>query len=102
MHRHLFLASFLLLVASGLIFWQQNRSLKPLGITPSITGQVEYCITCHADLPEISPSHPVETFGCVLCHGGEPLALECRPGTQQHAGWCQPIRLERGGGFVWR
>ncbi len=75
MQRHLFLASFLLLVASGLIFWQQNRSPKPVGITPSITGQVEYCITCHADLPVISPSHPVETFGCVLCHGGEPLAL---------------------------
>jgi hypothetical protein len=28
------------------------------------------------ELPEISPSHPVETFGCVLCHGGERLALD--------------------------
>ena len=46
-----------------------------MGITPSLTGQVEYCLTCHADLPVISQSHPVETFGCVLCHGGEPLAL---------------------------
>ncbi|MFZ0534088.1 MAG: multiheme c-type cytochrome [Anaerolineales bacterium] len=75
MHRQFFLASLLLFVASGFVLWQQNRSPKPIGITPTITGQVEYCLTCHADLPEISQSHPVETFGCVLCHGGEPLAL---------------------------
>jgi hypothetical protein len=41
-----------------------------------LTGESEYCITCHADLPEISPSHPVKTFGCVICHGGERLALD--------------------------
>jgi hypothetical protein len=75
MHRHFFLASLLLFVASGFVVWQQNRRLKPIGITPTITGQVEYCLTCHGDLPEISQSHPVETFGCVLCHGGESLAL---------------------------
>lgn len=75
MYRHFFLASFILFMASGFVFWQQNRSPKPVGITPTITGQVEYCLTCHADLPEISQSHPVETFGCVLCHGGEALAL---------------------------
>ena len=91
MQRHLFLASFFLLVASGLIFWQQNRSLKPVGITPSITGQVEYCLTCHADLPEISPSHPVETFGCVLCHGGEPLALNADLAHSTHARRSQPV-----------
>ncbi len=58
------------------MFWRQNQSLKPIAITTSITGKTEYCLTCHADIPEISPSHPVETFGCVLCHGGEPLALD--------------------------
>ncbi|MGE5123144.1 MAG: multiheme c-type cytochrome [Acidobacteriaceae bacterium] len=58
------------------MWWQQNRHPQPLGVTPTLTGQVEYCLTCHADLPEISRSHPLETFGCVLCHGGEPLALE--------------------------
>ena len=40
------------------------------------TGQVEYCLTCHSDLPQISKSHPVQIFGCVLCHGGERLALD--------------------------
>jgi hypothetical protein len=66
----LFLASF------GLAWWRDLARPTPVGITPRLTGQVEYCITCHVDLPEISPSHPVETFGCVLCHGGERLALD--------------------------
>ncbi len=93
MHRHVFLASFLLLVACGLIFWEQNRNPKPVGITPSITGQVEYCITCHADLPEISQSHPVETFGCVLCHGGEPLALTANLAHSTMRGGANPSDL---------
>ena len=46
-----------------------------VALTPTLTGQPEYCLTCHADLAEISPSHPVKTFGCVVCHGGERLAL---------------------------
>ena len=39
-------------------------------------GQVERCLTCHLGLEEISGSHPVEEMGCVVCHGGDPLALE--------------------------
>jgi hypothetical protein len=76
MRWHFFLASFLLFIASGLVFWHQNQRLDPIAITPGITGKTEYCLTCHADIPEISSSHPVETFGCVLCHGGEALALD--------------------------
>ncbi len=75
MRRGLLLASFLLFFASGVVLWRQNNNPTPIGITPSLTGQTEYCLTCHADLSEISKSHPVDTFGCVLCHGGEPLAL---------------------------
>jgi hypothetical protein len=75
MRRLFILASFMLFITLGLVVWQQYSRPTPIGITPSLTGQVEYCLTCHADLPEISPSHPLETFGCVLCHGGEPMAL---------------------------
>jgi hypothetical protein len=75
MRRGLLLVSLLVLFATSFVVWQQNRIPTPIGITPSLTGQAEYCLTCHADLPVISQSHPVETFGCVLCHGGEPLAL---------------------------
>lgn len=74
-HRILFIASAVLFSAIGMAWWLEVRAPEPVAITPTLTGQTEYCLTCHADLPEISPSHPVETFGCVLCHGGERLAL---------------------------
>jgi hypothetical protein len=93
MHRHLFLASFIFLLASGLVFWQQGRSLTPTAITPSLTGQTEYCLTCHADIPEISQSHPVATFGCVLCHGGEPLALDADLAHSTMRGGANPSDL---------
>jgi len=93
MHRSLLLASFVLLVVAGLAFWQQSHALAPLAITPSLTGQTEYCLTCHADLPEISPSHPVETFGCVLCHGGEPLALDANLAHSSMRGEANPSDL---------
>jgi hypothetical protein len=93
MYRHLFIASFLLFLASGFVFWQQNRSPEPIAITPSITGQTEYCLTCHADVAEISPSHPVKTFGCVICHGGEPLALDADLAHSTMRGGANPSEL---------
>lgn len=47
-------------------------------------GKVERCQTCHLGTEEISPSHPVNTFGCVVCHGGNPLSLD---ENTAHAGW---------------
>jgi len=76
MRRSLLLASLVLLVLLVLAVWKESRRLAPRALTPTLTGQVEYCLTCHADLQEISASHPVQTFGCVLCHGGERLALD--------------------------
>lgn len=70
------LASISLLVALLAAAWSYARSPHPIALTPSLTGETEYCLTCHSDLPEISSSHPVNTFGCVSCHGGERLALE--------------------------
>jgi hypothetical protein len=48
----------------------------PKSITPTLTNQTELCLTCHDGFEEISPSHPVEVFGCVICHGGNALALD--------------------------
>lgn len=93
MHRQFFFASLLLFVASGFVLWQQNRNPKPISTTPTISGQEEYCLTCHADLPEISQSHPVETFGCVLCHGGEPLALTANLAHSTMRGGVNPSDL---------
>ena len=93
MNRHFFIASFLLFLAAGFVFWQQNRNPKPIAITPSITGETEYCVTCHSDIPEISPSHPVETFGCVICHGGEALALDADLAHSTMRGGANPSDL---------
>ena len=76
--RYTALASALLLLAITvlLIWWGDSGRPQPVALTPALTGETEYCTTCHSDLPEISSSHPVQTFGCVVCHGGERLALD--------------------------
>ncbi len=93
MGRVTFIASIVLLIAAGLVWWMEARSPDPVALTPALTGQVEYCLTCHADLPEISPSHPVETFGCVLCHGGERLALDADLAHSSMRGGANPADL---------
>lgn len=76
MKIRLFAGTLFLLVVLVAVAWQAARQPRPVALTPTISGKEEYCLTCHADLPEISASHPVESFGCVLCHGGERLALD--------------------------
>ncbi len=38
-------------------------------------GRRERCTSCHMGIEEISSAHPVDTFGCTLCHGGDPLSV---------------------------
>jgi hypothetical protein len=76
MKRTLTFASGLLLITLTLVGWLNMRQPQPVELVPTLTGQTEYCLTCHSDVQEISPSHPVKAFGCVLCHGGERLALD--------------------------
>ena len=71
------------LAASGVFFlavilgwYLQAHQAEPIVLYPSLTGEKELCLTCHADLDEISPAHPIDAFGCVICHGGERLALD--------------------------
>ncbi len=75
MTKRLIASSVLLL---GIIFtiWLEARQPDPIELLPSFSGEPEYCLTCHQDVPEISPSHPVENFGCVICHGGEAYSLD--------------------------
>jgi hypothetical protein len=81
------------LVISGFAWWREQRTPEPVALTPTLTGQVEYCLTCHADLAEISPSHPVENYGCVLCHGGERLALDADLAHSSMRGGANPSDL---------
>ncbi len=76
MKRVVPLAAGALALALTIATWRQSLRPDPVLLIPSFTGQPEYCLTCHADVPEISASHPMESFGCVSCHGGEPLALD--------------------------
>ncbi len=69
-------ASGFVMIALAVGWWKEGQRPTPIALTPTLTGKTEYCLTCHSDLPEISPSHPIKTFGCVICHGGERLALD--------------------------
>jgi len=94
MTRHLLLgACVILLITTGLVWGLERRKPQPVALTPTLTGKVEYCLTCHADLAEISPSHPVESYGCVLCHGGERLALDADLAHSSMRGGTNPSDL---------
>src|SRR5512138_1592419 len=94
MKRSLLLIGAALLLASVLAAWWLNaRQPEPVALIPTLTGQVEYCVTCHADLPQISSSHPVKTFGCVVCHGGERLALNADLAHSTMRGGANPSDL---------
>lgn len=45
-------------------------------LTPTLTQKPELCLTCHQGIEPISESHPVDAFGCVVCHGGDRLSLD--------------------------
>ena len=80
----LLLGSLLLSVALGLAAWRQSnppwKTYQPDGqvrtLIPTISNKPELCLTCHNGIEEISESHPVDVFGCVVCHGGDPLSLD--------------------------
>ena len=76
MKRTILAASLLLLMAVVWVGWHEFHQPEAVALTPTLTGETEYCLSCHADLAQISVSHPVETYGCVRCHGGERLALD--------------------------
>jgi hypothetical protein len=76
MDRRIVYAAVALLLISALAVLVQFNAPAAKSITPTLTGKQELCLTCHDGIEEISPSHPVQTFGCVICHGGNALALD--------------------------
>ncbi len=53
-----------------------DSGLNIITVTPALTGKPEMCLTCHQGIEEISSSHPVESFGCIVCHGGNGETLD--------------------------
>lgn len=93
MKKILTVASGLLFIVLAFVWWMNSCGPKPVELIPTLTGQPEYCLTCHADVPEISPSHPIATFGCVICHGGERLALNADLAHSSMRGGANPSDL---------
>jgi len=98
----IFTGSVLLLIAAAILVYQQPQSdvwrqyqrryfertgrpadIRVRQVVPQLTGRPELCQTCHIGLAQISPSHPVDVFGCVSCHGGNGLSLKAE---QAHTG----------------
>lgn len=57
-------------------------------------GKVERCKTCHIGIEEISDSHPSNTFGCTVCHGGNSLSLDKATAHSQMYGGGHPGSLD--------
>ena len=93
MRRSILIASGILLIVLAAAWWLTSNQAKPVVLIPTLTGQPEYCLTCHAELPEISSSHPEKTFGCVICHGGERLALNAELAHSSMRGGPNPSDL---------
>jgi hypothetical protein len=89
-----FLASFALIAVLVFAAWKELQRPHAVAITPTLTGRVEYCVSCHTDLPEISASHPLEAFGCVTCHGGDGLSLDKDQAHRNMRGGANPSALE--------
>jgi hypothetical protein len=70
-----------------------HSPLRVKELRPMITGKVERCLTCHDGLEEIDASHPVEAFGCVVCHGGEGLGVTAEIAHQGLIGGRNPADL---------
>lgn len=73
----LFLALIFVLLVSLLILRPRTGSIAELSQAP------DQCLSCHADVRDMSSSHPVKTFGCAVCHLGNPLSTDK---TNAHAG----------------
>ncbi|HZK52606.1 MAG TPA: hypothetical protein VFC84_00160 [Desulfosporosinus sp.] len=71
----------------------QNRQPEIVNLVLP-NGKVERCQTCHLGLEEISKSHPSNTVGCAVCHGGNPLSLDETTAHAQMFGGGHPGSLE--------
>lgn len=86
-------AAVLLALALAWAAWHSSPGLTPVALQPSLTGQAEYCLTCHQGIEEISAAHPASVFGCVRCHGGEALALDANLAHSTLRGGANPSDL---------
>ena len=87
------LGAIVLLSSAAAAWYVRLTQPTPVRLIPALTAQPEYCLTCHGDVREISPSHPIKVFGCVSCHGGERLALDADLAHSTMRGGANPSDL---------
>ncbi len=62
-----------------------------MGIEDALFAEAKQPLTAHPN-PELLVSHPVEKFGCTICHGGKGLATTYAGATHQSsAHWPDPM-----------
>ncbi|MBC8418555.1 MAG: hypothetical protein H8E10_08185, partial [Desulfobacterales bacterium] len=64
-----FIIILLILVAAALLI-KESRIKRPS--EPLQDG----CVSCHGDVKDPDPSHPVSVFGCYICHLGNRYSLD--------------------------
>lgn len=47
-----------------------NISSFPKSYTKIQSFQVDNCLNCHKNYGSLDENHPIEVFGCAMCHGG--------------------------------
>ncbi|KJR46765.1 Cytochrome c family protein [Desulfosporosinus sp. I2] len=74
---------------------ESYRQRKPEIVNLTLpNGETERCKTCHIGIEEISNSHPSDTMGCAVCHGGNPLSLDKTTAHAQMNGGGHPGSLD--------
>lgn len=73
----------------------KSRTPEIIEVTP-FGGKLplERCLTCHLGIEDLSPSHPNEVFGCVICHGGMGSDLTTKGAHRGLRGGRNPATLD--------
>jgi len=72
--------------------WQEKKpAMQEIRLS---NGRIERCTTCHIGIEEISASHPSESLGCTVCHGGNALSLDELTAHEGMYGGGHPGQLE--------
>jgi hypothetical protein len=72
----------------------KDFKIRKIGIYVSKWKREEYCTTCHIGIKDISKSHPSNVFGCVVCHGGDPLSVDIKKAHKGLVGNSNPSDLK--------
>jgi len=94
-HVAFFAGLFATIALVGVAMWRERD--RPLEVEQRVLpalGTVERCEQCHdaADHPGTwMDSHPVERFGCTVCHGGQGLAVTEQAAHEAAPDWERPL-----------